>query len=123
MGYLVRLGFPSFSKAVMSTWLRVPGEVFTIMDGIPPFDTNDPAFGYDIVQYAPPMYRSIPLLSFGSAQVDTEARSTGPSFIGINCDFGSAFAYLACGLQTPFNGSSADAPERPGAFYMGNAVD
>lgn len=123
MGYLVKSNFPAFSKAVFSFWFRIPGEVFAIMDliGAPP---DYPESNSELALYRPSLFRIIPCMTFGQPQIDIDGRSVQPSFIGIDYNFGSEFARLACNLQTPVEGGFTSeqpfaTPARtPGDFYM-----
>lgn len=128
MGFLVKSGFPAFSKAVFSFWFRIPAELFTIMDAIPfPPDPLGSASGDTLMLlHTPPFYQIAPLMSFGTVETDI---STGgiccPSFMGIDCSRGAGFEkLLACRLQTPINGEAPGDPLGiPGAFYVNGNAD
>ncbi len=131
MGYLhipaSTLG--NFSKAVISIWFRIPSAVFAAAEAFayPSSDPDARSDGMAGAYYNPPLYRIIPLLTFGSVEHDDEAHPVQPSFIGVDCVFSGTHT-IACNLQTPVNGSitterdSTPAP-RPGCFYMGGGLD
>jgi len=89
MSYLqIPTGIPSFQKAVISFWFRVPkasidaARVQPIPDNLEG-DRND---------YFPALFRTIPLVTFGSVEAavtdygdGTGAYPTSPSYIGVDC--------------------------------------
>lgn len=129
MGYIaLAAGVPNFNKAVFSFWFRIPSETFTALLAITDEPEDDSGVGdhWCNICYSPPIYKTIPLITFGSQEVATENSSAGagadvsPSFIGI--DFALSDPVLVVNLQMP-NFADGDIVEvfieRPDCFFMG----
>ncbi len=125
MGYLnLPSGINDFSKAIISIWFRIPSATLAIMSAIstppPPGNAGDQM---DSLCYYPPLYKTIPLMTFGSIETDGDGKPVQPSFIGVDA-LADGTPVLACCLQTPVSGSVVSTfgntgPVRPGCFYMG----
>lgn len=123
MGYLQIpvSALPNFSKAVISVWFRVPAATFTLMDAISdvvpgPSNTDHMCSSC----YSPALFKVIPLITFGSLEIDNLSLACSPSFIGIDC--WQSERVLQCNLQTPVNGAQTGTGsynQRPGCFFMG----
>lgn len=127
MGYLHRTtGIPNFSKAIASIWFRVPNETFTELFALTDNpDDSDNSDHFCSIAFTPPLYKTIPLISFGSQEVTTAQSSVGagepvsPSFIGIDCALDDPV--LAVNLQMSNFATGDVDPElvnRPECFYM-----
>lgn len=131
MGYIDRADsdLSDFNKAVMSFWFRIPSETFAILDALPdepPGDDSGIGDHWCNICYSPALYKTIPLITFGSQEVTTAESSLGagaavsPSFIGI--DFALGDPVLVVNLQMS-NFATGDLntafQERPECFFMG----
>jgi hypothetical protein len=131
MSYLeLPAGLADFDKAVISFWFRVPNATIqSVLDQPVDPGAEDDGFG----TYLPPLYKLIPLITFGSVESAFDHQSSGgahplhpisPSFIGVDCSDDS-LQVLAVNLQMSNSTTFSSEPQfidqqyRPDAFYMG----
>jgi hypothetical protein len=134
MSYLeLPAGISDCDKAVISLWFRVPNATLQSVIDLPgfadiPAGSND---GFGI--YRPPLFKIIPLLTFGSVESAFGYQYAGdpdplypisPSFIGVDCNDSSRAPTVAVSLQMSNSTTFSQVPQfiddqlRPDAFYM-----
>ncbi len=135
MGYLhiPSSSLTNFSKAVISLWFRIPAATLLEVSSLTDTPVGETSDAWNGVCFDPPLYKIIPLITFGSLEVglgDALGVNVQPSFIGVDCSSlvsGKTGPTLAVNLQTTslctFNKTPVD-PEsemRPECYYMGGA--
>jgi hypothetical protein len=142
MGYLqiAESSLPNFTKAIISIWFRIPAATLDAVSALTDDPGGESSDGYEGACFSPPLYKIIPLITFGSLETgigDAVGVQVQPSFIGIDCALlddgrpvfinGKISPTLAVNLQTPIYCSFNKTPQDPDleqraeCYYMGGA--
>lgn len=123
MGFIERAaGFPNFTKGCISVWFGVPAEVLETVGAVDPNPVGGDNSGWG-VYFVPPLHKIVPILVFGSQEINFDSDPISPSYIGVNCAAEDE-SYFTANFQTAEYASFTVGPDdpslerRPACFTM-----